>query len=430
LPESYKTCPICKTANPVNASFCMTCGTSLGADGTDKLPTVAKRDYEYQYGETDLMETALHPVGKRYLLGAFVFLVAMMILGVMIIIAPSLLQNAQQAITNLTGVQSPTPTVTFVRPTVTVGPPTRTPTETVIPSNTPEPTPTREPCRQAVQAGDVLWDVVVRCGHFSDAVFAQVIEINNLRDAGTIFSGQVLEIPWPTPTLDPSIPTIEPEANAETQNVSFDPLFFPTPTLQQGIQFHQVMPNENIISIALFYRATVEILSQLNPEVTFSQCDFNLDLGGERCNVMVFQGQFIRVPAPTPTPTLSATPSGSETPTPTPTATFNAPVPQSPSNRALFRRNDLITLRWSPTGTLGADETYRVSVKNLTANITYSDYTVETVFVIPTDWQGTNDTLIRHEYEWIISVVKVDDVNRVGYSTAPLIFVWETTTPN
>ncbi|HRF96507.1 MAG TPA: LysM peptidoglycan-binding domain-containing protein [Aggregatilineales bacterium] len=407
----------------------MTCGTALSADGAGNMPQSAKSDYEYQYGETDLMERAVHPVGRRYMLGAFVFLVAMMILGIGIIFAPSLLQNAQQTITSIIGEKSPTPSVTFIRPTVTQGSPTRTPTATISPSDTPTITPTPEPCRQTVQTGDLLWDVVVRCGHFSDAVLAQVIEMNDLKDAGTIFAGQILEIPWPTPTLDPSIPTIDPEASGdteETQNISFDPLFFPTPTLQAGIQFHNVTAGENIITIALQYKATVEILSQLNPEVTFSQCDYSLDLGGERCTVMVFEGQLIRVPAPTPTPTLSPTPSGSETPTPTPTATFNAPVAQSPSNRAFFRRNDLVTLRWSPTGTLGTDENYRVSVRNLSTRIEYTAYTLETAFVIPTEWQARSETLVRHEYEWTISVVNINDGNRATYTTPAQIFVWET----
>src|SRR5690606_25896060 len=54
----------------------------------------------------------------------------------------------------------------------------------------------------------------------------------------------------------------------------------PTPTLQPGIAFHTVQSNENIIVIGTQYGANVEILSQLNPEIAFSQCDFGLDFGG------------------------------------------------------------------------------------------------------------------------------------------------------
>lgn len=428
LPESYKTCPICKTANPVNASFCMTCGTALTTDGMGGSSRATPSDYEYQYGETDLMERSIHPVGRRYLLGAFVFLVVMMLVGVGIIFAPNLLQNAQRVISEIISEPTLTPSITFNHPTVTLGPPTRTPTATLPPTDTPSPTPTREPCFQTVQTGDLLWDVVVRCGHFSDAVFAEVVEINNLRDAGTIFEGQVLEIPWPTPTLDPNIPTatLDPDVEADAQNVAFEQAFFPTATLLPGIQQHRVVAGENIITIALQYKATIEILSQLNPEVTFSQCDFGLDLGGERCTVMVFEGQLLRVPAPTPTPTLSATPSGSETPTPTVTPTFNAPAIQSPSNRTFFRRDELVTLRWSPTGTLGTDETYRVNVKNLNTGMTYTAYTQDTRLVVPTDWQAKTETLTRHDYEWTISVVNINDTERATYTTPAFIFVWET----
>lgn len=431
MSDSYKTCPICKTANPLNASFCMTCGSVLGTDAKGNVSRVTQSDYEYQYGETDLMERAIHGVGRRYMLGGAVFLVVLMVIGLGIIFAPSLLKNLQISLVPVPVTRSPTASPTLPS-TVTPGTPTRTPTPTVMPTDTLAPTPTREPCRQTVQTGDVLWNVVVRCGHFSDAVFAQVIEINNLRDAGTIFAGQVLEIPWPTPTLDPNIPTatLDPEAQAETQNVAFDMSFFPTATLLPGVQQHRVVAGENIITIALQYKATVEILSQLNPEVTFSQCDFGLDLGGERCTVMVFEGQLLRVPAPTPTPTLSPTPSGSETPTPTPTPTFNAPVPQSPSNRAFFRRNELVTLRWSPTGTLGRDETYRVIVKNLTTDMVYTADTLDTMFVIPSEWQAKSDTLERHQYEWTISVVNVNDARLVTYTTTPQTFDWQTGASN
>lgn len=430
MAESHKICPICKTANPFSASFCMMCGSILTKDSVLDTSGVTYSDYEYQYAETDLMERAIHTVGRQYMLGATVFLVVMMLIGVGIIAAPSLWRNVQNTLSALSAAQSPTPSATFtLPPTVTPGTPTRTPTPTVIPTDTPAPTPTREPCRQVVRPGDVLWNVVVRCGHFNDDVFAQVVEINNLRDAGTIFAGQVLEIPWPTPTLDPNIPTptLDPEAQAQPRNVAFDMSFFPTPTLLPGIQQHRVVAGENIITIALKYKATVEVLSQLNPEVTFSQCDFGLALGGERCTVIIYEGQLLRVPAPTPTPTLSPTPSGSETPTPTPTPTFNAPVPQSPSNRAFFRRNELVTLRWSPTGTLGADEIYRVSVKNLTANVVYTADTRDTAFVIPSEWQARAETLERHQYEWTVSVVKVSDTDLVIYTTVPQTFDWQTT---
>ena len=84
-----------------------------------------------------------------------------------------------------------------------------------------------------------------------------------------------------------------------------------------------------MILIALQHDTTVKTLSDLNPEIDFSLCDFSSDYGGPECTVQLRYDQRIRVPAPTPTMTPIPTASGSETPTPSPTATFNAPSPKA-----------------------------------------------------------------------------------------------------
>ena len=292
---------------------------------------------------------------------------------------------------------------------------------------------------QEVRTTDTgLYDVVLRCGHVSMNVIPLVAEINNLDNINLIRPGQLLEIPWPTSTPDPNAPADAPDNEADSGengeavaasqpgafDDDFDPLFVPTPTLPPGIMFHTVQRDENIIVIGMQYDASVEVLSQLNPEITFAQCEFGQRFGGPRCTVNLRENQLIRVPAPTPLPTMSPTPSGSETPTLTPTATFNAPVQQSPSNRAFFSRNDLITLRWVPTGTLGADQTYRLRVEDITVGVVYTTTTRNTSFVVPEDWQGEGEPT-RHDYAWSVSVIYLNDPDNPQYTTETLTFTWE-----
>jgi hypothetical protein len=263
--------------------------------------------------------------------------------------------------------------------------------------------------------------------------------------------GQEILVPWPTATPDPN-DAAPPDASGSTDETSSEssdemmsfveptdagipglelaaaqtqspPTQRPSATLLPGVMWHVVQPNENIVSIAFAYNTDVQALSQLNPEITFSQCDFGNAAGGPDCSVMVYSGQQMRVPAPTPTPTLSPTRSGSETPTPTLTPTFNAPSALSPADRTLFMSGDLVTLRWVGSGSLSEGEIYRVRVEDLTIRKVYTADTSELSFIIPAEWQGQDAQ--QHEFRWTISVIRSDDPNRPFYRTEPRLFTWE-----
>jgi len=175
------------------------------------------------------------------------------------------------------------------------------------------------------------------------------------------------------------------------------PITPPTETLLPGVAWHLIQPNQSMVEIASIYRTSAEVLSYLNPEITFSQCDYGLDSGGPRCSVLLQAGQEMRVPAPTPTATLSLTPSGSETPTPSYTPTFNAPSLLSPSNRALYLRGDLITLRWVPTGSLASDESYLVRIRDVTTDAVFEAYTTQLYYLVPSSVRARmySDTTIH-----------------------------------
>lgn len=442
MAQSYKICPICGTAAHRNALLCSTCGTSL----TDIRPTEdSKKDkrpktaYDHRYGETDLLEAEAAPRGQAYLFGALLTFALILCVGIGLFAGQGLLNRPAPTLTPATaatsvpifgqgGVVTNTarPTVNFT--TVTPLPPS------------PTLTPTEGPCVQRVDAGDDLIGMAWACGHRSMDVMPLILEMNDLDSPELIQVGQEILIPRPTPTDDPNAAAPVPES-VEVVNAVLgvpvnddnvrpadavelqDPLFEPTETLLPGVMWHQVQPNENMLAIAQRYRTNAEVLAQLNPEITFSQCDYSLDTGGPRCTVLLVAGQGMRVPAPTPTPTLSPTLSGSETPTPTLTPTFNAPSLFNPPDRALFQRDALITLRWVGTGTLGTDEIYLVTMEDLTGGVTHKGETDELFFIVPTAWQGTDGR--RHDYRWSVSVVRRATPEQPIFTTGTRLFSWE-----
>ncbi len=308
-------------------------------------------------------------------------------------------------------------------------------------------TPTPGPCTHTVKAGDDLISLAFQCGHRSLDVIPLILTMNSLSAPDMIHVGQEIKIPWPTPTpgapsqsdsttaadagsapgdtamADSPTEVVIPGLELAAAPTIPPPTVRPTATLLPGVTWHTVQPNENIVAIAFAFHTDVQVLSQLNPEITFSQCDFGNAAGGPDCTVMIYAGQKMRVPAPTPTPTLSPTRSGSETPTPSLTPTFNAPSALSPADRALFRSDELITLRWIGSGTLSEGDTYHIQVEDLTAGKTYAADTTDLSFILPADWQGPAGE--RHDYRWTISVIRASDPDHPYFTTEPRLFTWE-----
>jgi hypothetical protein len=266
-------------------------------------------------------------------------------------------------------------------------------------------------------------------------VLTPVATINGIGASGGIQAGQEIIVPWPTATSDPNLTlTVAPDDESAARGVGVDfsasedpfaeiDVFQPTatPTLQPGVQWHIVQLGETMIDLAFMYNANVRVLSELNPEITFSQCDFGEFIGGPACTVQLFQGQYVRVPAPTPTPTIEPSPSGSETATPSATPTFNAPSLVRPGDLAPFRRDELVTLRWVTTATLSAGEIYRVAIQDETAGVAYTVDTSLTEFTLPLEWQG--QTGENHLYQWSVSIVNTN--GEITLTTETRRFTWE-----
>ena len=451
MSHPYKICPICNSPNHRNASICSTCGatlTQIKLITPEDNPPSPKLPYEQLHGETDLYEANLQWRGGTYLVAAISVLATLICVSSIVILGGQFINEGGAYSQNLTPglgtttlnantqnnlpIQTNTARPTVFLVTVTQGSPTQAPTQS------PTITPTQGPCTQIVQSGDDLIAIIFRCGHRQfDTIIDTVVELNELEDSSRIQEGQTIQVPWPTATVDPNdIPTETVPADqsdtaldssltvgeANSESVMGVQLV-PTETLQPGVSWHTVRKDENVIIIAVAYGATLRILSELNPEVTFSQCDFGLGTGGENCVVQLFEGQQLRVPAPTPTPTIQPTASGSETATPTATPTFNAPTALSPSNRAFFEKDDLITLRWVGTGALDENQSYLIQIEDQTSGSEYSATTRDLFFIVPSDWQGEETN--RHDYEWTVSVIDSANPENPYFTTETRMFTWQ-----
>ncbi len=449
MSQDIKICPICGTPSHRNAALCSTCGTSL----TDvevvaqTPPTPRQPDYDRRFGETDLLEGELHRRSELVLFSVLLVIAAVACVGVIGFMGLRWL--AQSAAPVL-----PTPTSGATLPAVIIAtntlPPAPVMATVTPPPPTPTPTATPGPCTHKVIPGDDLISIIWGCGYRTLDVLPTVLELNKLSSPEMIQVGQEIMVPWPTPTPDPNGAAQNPSDTTLVSNPNIPlsilalmtptditvpglaivelptlgpPTTVPSPTLLPGVMWHTVKANENIGTIAYAFNTSLETLSQLNPEITFSQCDFGKPTGGDTCTVLIQPGQQVRVPAPTPTATLSPTFSGSETATPTLTPTFNAPSPLSPADRSLFAHNELVTLRWVGSGTLNDGETYRVQVNDLTSGQNYSSDTTDLSFILPADWQGQDGK--RHDYSWTISVIRLDNPDHPYFTTEPRLFTWE-----
>lgn len=456
-----KRCPNCGANNPAAATQCAICDTFFESSSRwmgKSNPAVAKQrrpsatEFDPGAGEDDLMirGASSTPLGIA--------------LGLLVILA--LVSGLVVALVVFSGDDDPVQTErlgtdTTPSPSVSLSPPpTAFPTNTRaapvnFPTTTPLPatytfTPTEGPCIKTAGAGDTLYGLAQQCGHRHLSIVDAIVATNTGLDCDTCLrEGQTVEIPWPTST--PGLPPTDTESEtgddvgadiqdddpnqSASDNVSVAANEFGTPdalatfnvepTLRPGLMWHTITEGETMISIASQYNADAKVLSDINPEVDFPQCDFSERFGGPNCSVILIPGERMRVPAPSPTPTLSPTPSGSETPTPSPTPTFNVPASYSPTEGAYFDRNSLVTLRWSVTGTLASNEAYLVVVTNVDIDAEYRTQTRDLFFVLPDEWQPPNGR--THEFEWTISIAVMNGerVMSTRETTAPRHFRWQ-----
>lgn len=284
-------------------------------------------------------------------------------------------------------VESPTPTFSPEPPTLTL-----------------PPSPTPGPYEHTVEASDTLLYVIQLYGYTDlstgpGSIAAEVVSLNGMFSADIMPApGTVLLIPrqtaTPTPANEATAVIAAATGTAEAPNVVFS----------SGTTFfdYTVEEGDTIVGIAAEYGVTLEQIAQLNTDLNFSGCVFEIPSGGPRCIVPLGVGQIVRLPAPTPTPTFSPTPSGSETPTATPT--FSSLGLLFPPRNADVAAG-VLTLQWVGAGVLQSEQSYLVQVTDVTAGSTqFTGLTRSTSFTLP-------DSLIPasgepHTINWTVFIVE------------------------
>lgn len=266
-------------------------------------------------------------------------------------------------ILNQTGqVVQPTPTVTItVTPTVT-STPSPSPTVTLAPTMTELP-----PVEYTVKKGDVCSTIAYL---FKVSVNAIVLKNNLPADCSTLVEGQKLLIPQPTPTASP-MPT-QTQSAAQATDTSCEKVDY------------TVQNNDTLGGIAAAYKVSIDSIKQFN--------------GMTSDNVMA--GNVIRIP-------LCARQTSNATPTPTAPPPYPAPNLLLPADGASFTvANETITLQWAAVGDLRQDETYQVTIEDVTEgnNRKLTEYTTDTKFIVPPEFRPAGNT--PHILRWSVVPVR------------------------
>jgi LysM repeat protein len=225
-----------------------------------------------------------------------------------------------------------------------------------------------------------------------------IVTLNNLpAECNSLSVGQQLQIPQPTPTPSP-MPTSTLSAADATESAC------------DKVEY-TVKANDTLSTIAGNYNVSMEAIRTYN----------NLP------NDTVYQDMTISIPLcarnPTPGPTPTATP-----PPPYPPPNLLLPA----DGTAYLAVNDVITLQWASVGTLRSNETYAVSIEDLTegSGTKVIDYVNDTKYIVPSTLRPTSNT--PHIYRWIIYVVRQTGTTKDGApiyesggaTSTPRVFSW------
>ncbi len=281
----------------------------------------------------------------------------------------------------LTPTSSVTPTITLT--------PTTAATATPMATWTPLP-----PLEYTVQSGD---NCIVIASQF-DVTIQSIVLLNKLSaDCTNLSVGQALQIPQPTPTASPQ-PTTTLSA-AEATDVACEKFDY------------TVSANDTLSGIAGNYNVSMDAIKEYNGMLSDT----------------VYEGMLLKIPLcrrnPTPGPTPTATP-------PPPYAAANLLLPAD--GAAFMSAGDSVTLQWSSVGTLRDNESYVVSVEDITEGTgrMVTEYVSDMKYIVPATFRPSDPT--PHIYRWTVSVARQSGSDKdgnpiwvpAGTESQPRVFSW------
>ncbi len=280
---------------------------------------------------------------------------------------------------------TPTPTVT-ITPTLTITP-TITPTATREPTATPLP-----PTEYTVKALDTCGVIA----YFYNVDVKSIITANNLDVNCTLSEGQKLLIPQPTPTPSPQPSSTLSEAQS-------------TDTACQKISI-TVKDGDTLSAISANYSVSAASIKSYN----------------SMASDVVYTGMNLIIPL------CERLPTAGPTPTPTTPPPYAAPNLLQPMDGAVFTGDvESITLQWASVGTLRQNESYAVSIEDITVGSERRvEYVNDTKFIVPVSMRPVDSN--PHVLRWTVVAVRqvgsTDDGQPIyepaGAVSVGRVFIW------
>jgi LysM repeat protein len=338
--SSTKLCPTCGTRLSENATRCLVCGKALTPNA------VARTNKDLQAPHMPEMTLSL-PIA----LGLMTIFLA---IGAGVVFA---------VLSGTGRVVEPTTTATItITPTITLTA-SPSPTYTPLPSFTPLP-----PIEYSIKENEYCSTLAA----IFNVSIQSIVLLNNLpADCGTLYIGQKILVPQPTPTASPQPTSTLNEAEA-------------TDDACEKFSY-TVTENDTLSSISANYNISIEALKEYN--------GFTTDI--------VYQGQSMIIPLCRRNPT----------PGPTPTATLPPPYPAAnlllPADGSVFLvGNDTITIQWAAVGTIRENEAYQVTIEDVTAasGRKLVQTVTDTKFIVPATFRPLEDK--PHIIRWWIQPVR------------------------
>ncbi|MGB7341508.1 MAG: LysM domain-containing protein [Phototrophicaceae bacterium] len=273
--------------------------------------------------------------------------------------------------------------------------------DNLAPESNITPTPTQGACEATILEGEALIGALLRvpCGNqVTNGLVDAVVAFNdNITNANVVSSGLTFFVPLPSPTPVPEGADMTETAAAERDVTLLGNIQFPD---NQVFECYTVVEGDSVVSITDQFNTSLEVMSQLNPNLGWGGCNFTNPSGGPSCSPNLRIGDCVTVPLPTGTPIPTTTPSGNETATPTPTHEPARII--SPPNGSVV--NQRITLEWVSVGILRSSEIYLIDIEDRTAGTTTSYVTRNTRYtlpdsLIPTDGQA-------HTIAWQVRIAR------------------------